>query len=380
MLNGHKFGFVNQLLKWVDTKGQDRDNYHFLVNLPVDQFHTFKSDNIFLQNPPDGDERTWADLSPISKYKQQWKLINKAAHAIHIDRVILMEYDIYQAEIGRKVPSPFEIHGIWFRPFIRQKNLENTRSARVNFAVNLFKKKRLFDWSMRNKSVKKVFVLNDKYTVDVLNKKFKNRLAYLPDPVFDFAADDQISIRSKYQIQDKQFIVLLFGCIDARKNAINTLEALTRLHPNSQLKITLLIVGKIMEDYKSQLEEKLNEIEGKKHFEIKINDEFVSDEEMDALFSQTDLVLRMNINFFASSGIIGMSAKYNKPSIVSDYGIVADITEEYKLGKLVDPMDPDQIAEAINYYLNNKTNPEMKGMAYYESHNVGAYAKALLSI
>jgi glycosyltransferase involved in cell wall biosynthesis len=230
--------------------------------------------------------------------------------------------------------------------------------------------------------VSKVFVLNDQYTVDVLNgnKKFRNRMAYLPDPVFDVTKDKSINIRKLYEIADNQFIILIFGCIDDRKNVINSLSALENLSQESQEKVTLLIVGKVMDSYRDEIEAKIKGLNDSRKFGLIVKDEFVDDVEMDALFQQSDLVLRMNINYFASSGIIGMSAKYKRPSIVSNYGIVADITTKYKLGTLVDPLNVSEIKQAIDNFIAKNEGVQSEGDLYYKEHNCEAYARALLSL
>ncbi|SOE22875.1 Glycosyltransferase involved in cell wall bisynthesis [Spirosomataceae bacterium TFI 002] len=381
-LNGHKFGFVNELMKWIEKNGKALDEYHFLVNLNDEQFHKSKSANVFVVVPNSQQINDWEGANPLKKYQLQWAYILKASLALKVDRLVLMELDIYQAEIGKTRKGRFEIHGIWFRPFVRQKCLDESRNAKIMFSLNHFKKRRLFGWAMRNSTLTKVFVLNDQYTVDTLNrsKKNGNRLAYLPDPVFDINAKEGIDIREKYKIPNDRFVILIFGCIDDRKNVVNTLTSLVNLDVKDQEMVTLLIVGKIMDSYRDEMDAKITEVEGERKFGLVVNNEFVSEAEMDALFQQTDLVLRMNINYFASSGIIGMSAKYEKPSIVSNYGIVADITEKYKLGKLVDPLNTDQISEAIKYYFDNREiKEESHGQKYYQEHNADAFARTLLS-
>jgi hypothetical protein len=88
----------------------------------------------------------------------------------------------------------------------------------------------------------------------------------------------------------------------------------------------------------------------------------------------------MIINFFASSGILGMAAKHNKPSIVSNYGVVADLTQEYKLGKIVDPMNTNSLTILFQDFIENQKAWKIDGQPYYHDHNTDAFVGTLLGI
>jgi glycosyltransferase involved in cell wall biosynthesis len=118
-----------------------------------------------------------------------------------------------------------------------------------------------------------------------------------------------------------------------------------------------LIIGKMSPKYSVLL----NQLISDKHLQIVQNDDFVSDAEMDSLFKNSDLILRMNVNFFASSGILGLAARHNKPSIVSDYGVVADLTIEYSLGKLVDPLNIKELSGLFEDFIQHKEQWSIDG-------------------
>lgn len=65
---------------------------------------------------------------------------------------------------------------------------------------------------------------------------------------------------------------------------------------------------------------------------ISIENRYVSNEEMEYLFSSCDIVMMVYKNFFGSSGVLGRAAKYEKKVIVSKGGLIESLVKRYKLG------------------------------------------------
>lgn len=374
-LDGHKIGFVQETINWLTKNTNEMEHhFHFLINQPV---QTYTSTNITVHNLDSGNKAKINRNEGIKKYNEQWDFIKLKVSELDVQKVILMELDIYQIAIGNDKISGFDISGIWFRPYFRQTNLSSFLLHNMLFNLKKWRKKIMFKHMLRNRNLKQVFVLNDMLTVNHLNEQLGQRLFYLPDPVFEYPEFEEINIREKYGIEDSRFVFLIFGHIDDRKNVANILRALRNLDKRSQDRIALLLVGKVAKHYEQNLIKLLDE---QSDFQLVKNNEFVSDDEMESLFEQSDLVLRMNVNYFASSGIIGMAAKYNKPSLVSDYGIVAELTEEYKLGKTVDPSNYKAISSYLKNFLEDPMSWQINGQEYFQSHDTGAFVKTLLSL
>lgn len=362
--DGHKFGFLQQAIRFLENNASREHSFYVASNLPAGSIALEKSAFFHYAAAfrPEG----------LQKYREQWKWISQVAIENSIDKVVLLELDRYQEAIGRFRMGNFGIYGIWFRPYLRQQRLD---TGRLSYFLQALKKRASLWYALRNTSLEKVLILNDQQTVDAMNASYPGRFAYLADPVFDFGFAADLPISQKFQVKNGNTVFLLFGCIDARKNVQNTLKAFALLDKKVQEKVTLLIVGKVMDKH---VERCLDSLETPLHIQLIVEDRFVDDEEMESFFAACDVVLRMNVNFFASSGIIGIAAKYNKPSIVSNYGVVADLTLQYGLGKLVDPMDVRAIADLFQYYIENPK--QIDGKAYVEKHNTAAYAKGLIQI
>ncbi|AWV98944.1 glycosyltransferase [Arcticibacterium luteifluviistationis] len=375
-LDGHKIGFVQQTLNWLaKNQPEHKGTFHFLVNT---ELQIPESANIKVEVLKPHTTANFEAKTALKKYKKQWDFIKLKAGQFDAQRIVLMEFDIYQVAIGNDSKTGFDISGIWFRPYFRQVSLSKSIIPTIKFKIAKWRKQAMFRLALRNKNLHQIFILNDKVTVNAINEKHGERLFYLPDPVFNYDISETIDIRKKYGIDKSKAIFLIFGHIDDRKNVVNILKSLEALPKEMQSEIVLLMIGKVGREYKPVLEEALNK--SRCNFQILQNDKFVSDDEMEALFAQSDLILRMNVNFFASSGIIGMAAKYNKPSLVSNYGIVADLTKEYELGLEVNPEDITAISKKFSDFINSENKWKIDGQQYYKDHGTEAFVTTLLDL
>src|SRR5690606_6748190 len=119
-------------------------------------------------------------LSGASRYNSQWNYIKQQAANLSADHIILMEYDVYQLAIARDKSESIPISGILFRPYFRQIPTEPDVLRKIVFNLKKQQKKLLLSWSVRNPSVKRIFVLNDQLTVKALNQTFRPVFSYLP--------------------------------------------------------------------------------------------------------------------------------------------------------------------------------------------------------
>jgi glycosyltransferase involved in cell wall biosynthesis len=165
--------------------------------------------------------------------------------------------------------------------------------------------------------------------------------------------------------------------MDERKNNENIIAALNNLADEKAKKITLIIIGKFKEGYLQKIK---NWIPTNSKYQTIIKDEFVSDEEMESTFKQSDVILRMNINFFGSSGIVGQAANHNKPCIVSNNGVMAEQVQKYKLGRIIDPHNVNAIKETIEFYLQNPDERQIDGTNYKKTHDLNTFGSTLLNV
>lgn len=371
-LDGHRFGFMNNLMHYAGEKFVN-DEFVFLTNKSSE--FELKSNYSHIQTLCLTDSEQGVideDVSPLKKAKSEWDIIKKYALKFNTNRVVLMFLDSYQAEIG-KSKTPFKISGIWFAPYSRMEAEGNSLTEKVKLFLNKTRKRFTMAWALRNNNLDKVFILNDEEMPGWLNKS-ETRFFTLPDPYFEYASIPGYNLRKQYEISDENLIFLQFGYIDERKNIENIVLAFNTLSVEIAAKTTLLVIGK----FKPGLKEKLLSLK-KGSFQMVFRDEFVSDEEMESSFAQSDVILRMNVNFFGSSGIIGVAAQHNKPVIASDTGVMAEIVTKYGLGKIVNPHDVNEIAGAVTAFHNNSSSLKIDGSKYRNTHDLKSFAETILS-
>lgn len=372
-LDGHKFGYVSNLLKYVEGLKTDNE-YFILVNFSREFKLTSTKPNINILTTTE--EQQFVIQSQkhyFQKSAEEWKIIHQECLHKGINHLVLMELDPYQVEIG-KTKTTYSIAGIWFRPYARMKKEGPGLRNQIVFWRTILQKKLTIKWALMNKNLKKVFILNDEAMPNWLDNR---RYFYLPDPYFEYQTIESFDLRERYNIPNENLILLQFGNMDERKNNENIISALNSLDPIKAQKITLIIIGKFKDGYLEKIKKLIPE---NAKYQTIIKDEFVSDEEMESTFKQSDVILRMNINFFGSSGIVGQAANHNKPCIVSNNGVMAEQVEKYKLGSIIDPYDIDAIKETIVFYLENPNERKIDGSFYKQTHDLEAFGSKLLDI
>ena len=371
-LDGHKYGYVNNLLSFIE-KQTTNNEYFILTNYSTEfQLESTKKNITILFTTAEQQETIGSQKHYFQKSGKEWEIIDQHCIENKIEHLILMEIDPYQVEIGKK-KTPYNIAGIWFRPYARMQKEGPGLKNQINFWRTVIQKKWIMKWALTNKNLKKVFILNDEAMPNWLDHR---RFFYLPDPYFEYHIIPDFNLRERYNIPSENLILLQFGNMDERKNNENIIAALNEMNPEKARKITLLIIGKFKAGYLEKIKTLIPE---ESKYQTIIKDEFVSDEEMESTFKQSDVILRMNINFFGSSGIVGQAANHNKPCIVSNNGVMAEQVEKYKLGKIIDPYDVNTIKETIIFYLDNPAERKIDGSYYKQTHNLEAFGSTLLN-
>jgi glycosyltransferase involved in cell wall biosynthesis len=379
---GHNLGYIQNILRYLE-ENPSKDEYLFVLNpeakrIPSIRCSSPKVTIIFLS---DEEFEPYHSMSLPNAASILWKSITRYAHDFRAERVILLELDIFQYEVG-KVQVPFDISGIMLRPYPRVMAVENTLQSKIQTYIRRYKKIAVVWWMCRNKKLSKVFILNDAFSVSKMNKKFDtNVFTYLPDPIFDYPSKKDFNIREKYGINSNKKIFLVFGSIDEKKNVVNILKAFQDLNLAETKQYCLMIVGRIDASYQAILELSLTETYQKQpSLQIIVENQFVADDEMECFVGQSDIISLAYINFFSSSGVIGLASRHHKPIIAAKYGVVGYQTEEYELGLKVNPYDISELTKAIRYFLRNEDKYPKKANELIQNHSRDKFIETLLEI
>ena len=101
-LDGHKFGYVSNLLKYVEALSTD--NEYFIMTNHSKEFKlaSLKSNIKILTTTEEQQAVILLQKHYFQKSAEEWKIINNECLKNQINHLVLMELDPYQIEIGKK--------------------------------------------------------------------------------------------------------------------------------------------------------------------------------------------------------------------------------------------------------------------------------------
>lgn len=314
----------------------------------------------------------------ISRSFYEWKLVAEKMNATHknIREIIFMSVDEHLILLTTRRFKKFNlsVKGILFQPYVHYKNSTDKKGLLRNYISQKYA-------TALNSSIKKFFILNDKSTVRKMNKSIKHCFAYLPDPIEGkpIRSDAAVynAIIEKFSLQAKKHSLLVFGMIDERKNITTIVDALRLLPDEIKKTVHLLIIGRLDKAVKDKYQ---NYVQQHKHeVSITLNDQFVSNDEVEALFTHCHMVLMPYINFYSSSGILGHAIRHQKNVIASKQGLVGRLVAEKNLGITVDPLDPHEIKDAIDQLLHHPEKYQYSITEHLQEHSPENFAKTILT-
>ena len=305
-----------------------------------------------------------------------WKLIRQKANVLQATHLYFMDFDEFQIPIGF-FKTRFTISGIYFRPHHRIHISNDSISHRLKTEFKRYKKIIAEKILLRNASLRNIFILNDPEGAKTLNLYHQKELFnFLPDPVFDYDYSSATVSRNQ-----EEFSFLLFGALTERKNIRNVIEAFGLA--SFQQKAVLHLVGKTQSDSYLQSLQKLavETLAGQQHLKsIRFNCDFVSDAEMEQYHAHTHVSVLIYRNFFGSSGLIGRAAKHRQFVLAPSVGLLAALTEQYNLGKTVDPLNRDAIASSMELAEQQvKTHNYEGAEQFYREHHPEQFLRVLFS-
>ncbi len=382
-LVGHNLGHIQNILRFLENHPSN-DEYIFLLNPDAQNIPSVKTTakNVKITFFTEEEFAPFNSGMTIIKSTQIiWKHITRYATDYQANRVIMMMLDMFQHTIGSS-RFPCQISGIMFNPYPRVIPQDSTLRAKQKSTIT--KARKLFTtwWMCRNAQLKKVFIFNDRETIKNMNETLGTKIfTYLPDPVYDYPTREGLVIREKYKIAAHKKIFLAFGFIDEKKNVVNLLKAMQQLTADDAENTCLLVVGKIHEANRAALMQALDTAKAiRPELQVELESRFVDDDEMEAYVGQSDVVSVAYINFFSSSGVIGLAARHNKPVLATKFGVVGDLTREYNLGITVDGFNPEEIKQAIISFQNTKNTYPERASVFVKNHSSENFIKSLLEI
>lgn len=185
------------------------------------------------------------------------------------------------------------------------------------------------------------------------NKKYIETMVKCYDISFDRVKYLELWRRyPEYTVPVHSKRVLFFGRINPYKGADNLLE-IVRLCPEIQFDV----IGRVDPQMRNVVDQLAKEIN------VKLNDNYVTDEEMREAFINCDWVI-VPYNSASQSGIIIDAYKYSRPVIAFSVGAIFEQIDNKKSGYLVEVGNNKKFADILKKATNLSTN-EYNAMSRY---------------
>lgn len=368
---GHHLEYLHH---YYDFALRDADN-HYVFCVSKD-FYDVKStyswpeaDNIVLDFIADDDLEKcikggngFLNIIKLSFAKSRYLRMKCKEHNIDVvHTIMLMEY---LPALPFILPSRIDFRGIIYRIALNDKTL--SLKSKIIEKIKYF--------LLVNSSVfKKVFVLNDKRSVSLLNEKYNtDKFCFLPDPFPQ--TEPPKDIREDLNIPVKNKIFLHFGGLGRRKGTLLIADTISRMKDAKGF--TFIFAGRISKDCDNEFYQILETINN--GAQIKVYNEFCTYEFLNSLAYTTDYMLIPYENVTQSSGVLGYAAQYDKPVIGPDAGLLGDLIRNYRLGKLIKyPITVDDLLQAVLSY--DSIEP-VDGSLYRKENSINNFQQILMKI
>lgn len=239
------------------------------------------------------------------------------------------------------------VGGILFRPSVHYASL-GPASRQPREWLRDLRKSMLYRLMLLNRALSVVLTL-DPFFPDYAAEFYRggNKVMALPDPAFVPAATTGICPAGMQPPPDRQ-LFLLFGALSARKGILCLLEALRLLPAPVAAGIAVVIAGKVATEIRPAVQDAIGRLRRQQpQLWLHLEDRWLDEGEVAGLVQASDVVLAPYQRFVGSSGVLLWAAQAGVPVLTQDYGLIARLVRDHRLGVAADVTDPRILATAI---------------------------------
>ena len=283
---------------------------------------------------------------------KEWSLFCKYAKLYKASQALLMYFDTLQVPFIFGQRSPCPISGIYFRPTFHYSSFNRPLSRGIKDYIQVFRERFNLTFFLRRSHLKRLFCL-DPFVVNYINQHWRvDKARYLADPVqlYDHHKTEFLdTLKSELGIDHDRQVFLMFGALTQRKGLDQVLDAIALLPADVSPKICLLMVGPLGSGSadKDRLKSRISTLSQTSSVQIILRDQFITDQAVQPYFQIADFVLATYQKHVGMSNILVRAALAQKVVISSDYGLMGEITQKFKLGLAIDSGNPLEIARAF---------------------------------
>ena len=158
-------------------------------------------------------------------------------------------------------------------------------------------------------------------------------------------------------------VVLFFGFVREYKGLRHLLRAMPLLR-GFGMDVRLLVVGDFGDDRQEYMD-LIDELGIRNMLEI--HGGYIPDKEVEKYFAACDLVA-LPYESATQSGIVQIAYGFEKPVVVTDVGGLPDVVTDGETGYVVEPRNPDALAEAVRRYFEEGKEEEFRRNIEHEAY------------
>lgn len=225
-----------------------------------------------------------------------------------------------------------------------------------------------------------VLTIDELLSQYVGNARGADKLQYVADPVRPITLLDRRSVRDELNIDDSQFVILIYGSLTARKGIRAALRLLTSAE--SPKSLTLVLAGQQDREVRGWLEDP-QYISLQEAGRIKIIDSWITERKEEVLFSAADAVWVVYSGFYGPSGVMMQACAAGVPVICSEEGIVGWKAQQMRCGPIVSAADHVGVLHAT---ARLASDPELcrqfsrAGQKALRNHNAVHFSRTVFEI
>lgn len=398
---GHFPSYIKHLLTYYTEQHIADFKVYFLTSLDFRKKHSFLNDlekrpgssQIEVKYFTDKERKELSSigltilpaLRKILRSFKEWKILKQYLIDLKITSCVILNLDALCLPLMFSEPSQSSISGIYYRPVSHYKKCFSVSfSSRRKFWV--VREKLFLSHLFRAKAFKTLFCL-DPLAVKYFSETYYNSKAvYLPDPS-DVLSEEQLhtdettNLRNQLKINSERIIFLLFGSISERKGVYKILEALNRFPDSECENICLIIAGKPQNgNIEEVIDLQCKEIISKKSIQIICEFKYLSDAEIAAYFTISNVILTLYQEQIGMSGVLLLAAAYKKPVLSSNYGLIGEVVRNYELGLTVDASTESEIIGGLQRFISSPKDDlcnETKMEDLVQENSIQNFAKTI---
>jgi glycosyltransferase involved in cell wall biosynthesis len=330
-----------------------------------------------------GEERActhrWLVISGFSRWWVMRRYLRStgatAGHFLALDHLSL-PFALGLGAIGRP------IGGVLFRPSVHYSSL-GFRNRNLGEFIRDLRKSMLYRLMLLNQALTVVLTL-DPFFPDYAVESYHggHKVVALPDPAFP-SPPAAVAGPSVMEPPSGRKRLLLFGALSERKGILCLLEALCLIPPGTASIIAVVIAGKVAPEIQPGVRRLLARLRKRQpQLWLHLENRWLEDAEVAGLVQASDVVLAPYQRFVGSSGVLLWAARAGVPVLTQDYGLIARLVQEHRLGVTADVTDPRILAAEISRMASEGAGAffdPVSAAVFAAARNPDSFASAILA-